>query len=235
MEKLELKSNIIIWTVGKHNWLLNYDELTRAYLSSSHPYTNRKISTATLNKILVIIQQLAGEWWIHALKKIKQYKKISLSKLSLLKNTGKKLGSGKYATVYLYNDYAVKVINHRHYNHIPVINGHIEAQILNVLKNKITYMYYSPNIMTMYQYIPDKKTDYIVMEKLDKTFWNYLQNDPKEYIVKGIVMQVLFTLAIIQTVIPGFRHNDLKVDNILLDFTPRKKRMTLRYNKYFWE
>ena len=169
MEKLNIKGNIILWTIGSRNWLINFDELTQAYVSGRHPYTHRDLSTATQNKLLGIIRKIAGQWWVPALKKIKNYRKIPLSQLQLVKRSGVKLGSGKYATVYLLKSNAVKVINHRFYKHLPKIDGELEARILTILKNKITYPYLSPNIITMYQYTPDKKTDYIVLEKLDKT------------------------------------------------------------------
>ena len=234
MEKLEIKGNVILWTVGSRKWLINYEELTKAYVTGKHLHTRRELSTATKNKILSIIRSIAGDWWIPALKRIKNYRQIPLTQLQRLKVSGTKLGSGKYATVYNHNGYAVKVINHRFYKHLPRIDGELEAKVLTVLKNRITYPYLSPNIITMYQYTPDSKTDYIVLEKLDKTFWTYLQNDPEERIIKGIILQIMFTLTVVQHVLPGFRHNDIKVDNILLDFTPRKQRVTLRYKQYFW-
>ena len=234
MEKLEIKGNIILWNVGTRKWLINYEELTKAYLTGKHPHTKKELSTATQNKLLSIIRAIAGDWFISVLKKIKNYRSIPLNQLQQLKTSGIKLGSGKYATVYLHNGNAVKVINHRHYKHLPRIDGALEAKVLTLLKNRITYPYLSPNIINMHQYTPDSKTDYIVLEKLDETFWTYLQNDPKENIVKGIILQILFTLTIIQHVLPGFRHNDLKVDNILLDLSTRKQRITLRYKNYFW-
>ena len=96
------------------------------------------------------------------------------------------------------------------------------------------FSFYSPCIITMYQYSNVKKNDYIVMEKLDCTFWNYVQSSPKEKKIKGIILQILFTLLVLQNKAHGFRHNYLKIDNILLDFTPRKQDITLRFKKYFW-
>lgn len=234
MESLAVKNNIVIWKIGSRNWILNYEELTTAYLTSKHPHTKKIISTAIQNRILYILKKIAGEWWGSKLKQLRNYKKISLNRLSQLKTTGKKLGSGKYGTVYSYKNYAIKMINHRFYKNLPRIDGKLESSILSTLQNKITFNYLSPNIMNIYQYQPDKKVDYIVMEKLDKTFWSYLQKEPNTRIVKGIILQVMFTLVILQHTFPGFRHNDLKVDNILLDLSPRTQKLTLRYKKYYW-
>ncbi len=234
MEKLEIKGNIILWTIGSRKWLINFEELILSYLSGRHPHTNQSLSTAAQNRILTIIRRVAGAWWIPTLRRKKHYHKIPLSQLALLKSSGKKLGSGKYATVYLHHGYAIKVINHRFYKGLPRIDGQLEAKILTILKNRITYPLLCPNIISIHQYMPDKRTDYIVLEKLDQTFWNYLQNEQEERMLKGIILQVLFSLAILQHVLPGFRHNDLKVDNILLDFTPRAHIITLRYKNYYW-
>ena len=40
---------------------------------------------------------------------------------------------------------------------------------------------------------------------------------------KVIIFQILFTLAVIQKKYPGFRHNDLKANNILLQVFPKPK------------
>nr|QBK87359.1 MAG: putative serine/threonine protein kinase [Marseillevirus LCMAC201] len=233
MEKLKIKGNVILWMVGTQKWLITFEELNHSYVCNRHPHTNKQLSRATQNKIIEILRGVASVWWISTLKKMKNYHKIPLSRLSLLKKLGTKLGSGKYASVYRYNSYAVKVINHRFYKNLPRIDGKLEAKILTILRDRITYALLSPNIIGIYQYTQDKKTDYIVLEKLDRTFWDYLQSNPKERIVKGIILQVLFSITILQHVLPGFRHNDLKVDNILLDFTQRKK-ITLRYKGYYW-
>ena len=234
MEKLEIKGNIVLWTIGPRKWLVNFEELTKAYICGRHPHTLRELSTATLNKILYIIRRLGGEWWIPALKRDKNHQRITLFRLQQLKASGIKIGSGKYATVYSLDGKAIKVINHRFYKHLPTIDGKVEKKVLSILKNKITYSCVSPNIITMYQYTPDKKTDYIILEKVNRTFWTYLLNKPNEHIVKGIILQILFTLTVVTHVLPGFRHNDLKVDNILLDFTPRTQPLTLHYKKQFW-
>jgi serine/threonine protein kinase len=234
MEKLVIKGDTILWSSGNYNWLLSFDELTKAFLAGKHPYTKQQLSPTSIFKILRIINALTGKWWIVLLKMIKNYKKIPVVKLTKLKK-GDRLGSGKYATVYAYNKYAIKVVEHKFYRHLPPSDGSFEAKIMMLLKNKLLYSYRTPNIITMFQYIPTEKTDYLVMEKLDTTFWSYIRNNLDDHIIKAIILQVLFTLLIIQNTIPGFRHNDLKIDNILLDVTPRKKDITLRYKTFLWK
>jgi hypothetical protein len=43
-----------------------------------------------------------------------------------------------------------------------------------------------------------------------------LRSRPTEAVVRGIVFQVLYTLAALQRLLPGFRHNDLSSNNILI-------------------
>lgn len=234
MQKLILKSNSVLWIIGEKTWLLSIAELTAAYISGKNPHTREKLSTAVKTKMLVILKIKAGAWWPQRLKTIKTYKPFALESLKSLKTTGTKLGKGKYGTVYSLDGYAIKSISHTYYSGLPRIDGSVEASILNLLK-KVTYSYASPNIIQLYQYTKDSKTDYLVLEKLSKTFWTYLQENPTEFTVKGIILQVVFTLQILQYLYPGFRHNDLKVDNILLDYTPRNQDVYLCYKTYSWK
>lgn len=231
MEKLELQGSFVLWSIRDKKWILNYQEITTAYLTSKHPHTNKKLSTATINRILNIIKKFAGEQYIPSLKKIKNYKKFSQTQLQNCKN---KLGNGKYATVYECSGCAVKVIEHKFYKGLPKLDGSLEVRMLKLLYQEITNNYISPNIITLYQYTPTTHIDYVVMEKLHETFWTLLQKKQTARGVKGILIQVLFTLLVLQKTLPGFRHNDLKVDNVLLDKTPRSNPITLRYKKHFW-
>jgi serine/threonine protein kinase len=234
MENLINKSGIVLWTVGNKKWLVSYDELTLAYINGKYPFSSRELSMAIENKILLTIRHLAGNKWITTLKKIKNYKRIPLRKLQYIKEVNSKLGTGKYAIVYGYNGFAIKVINHRFYKGLPRIDGSIEAKILHLLRNNVSFACLTPCIITMYQYTSSKGTDYIVLEKLSSTFWDYLQGTTTDKVIKGIIMQVLFTLLAIKSVYPGFRHNDLKVDNILLDNSLRTQKITLQYKSHYW-
>lgn len=234
MVKLELKNNIILWSDQSLNWVINFKTLTNAYISEKHPYTKKDLTKNILTKIESLIKQTKGLFWFKSLLTIKKYKKISIKDLHLIKNN-KLLGSGKNANVYNYNNLAVKVVKHVNYKDSSQINGKAESEILLILKNEQIYNYKTPNIILMYQYTLDKTSDYIVLEKLDKTLWNYLQEEITDYITIGIILQVLFTLAVLQKEYPGFRHNDIKVDNILLDYTQRTNNITIHYNKKFWK
>lgn len=164
------------------------------------------------------------------LKTLKDYKKI-IGDVKL----GKKLGSGKNASVHAHENVAIKVIKHVKYDDLPLIKGEHEAKMLKFIQNKITFNLASPCIITFYQFIPGKKEDYIVLERLGQSFWQYLQKDPDIYIIKSIIVQIMFTLAVLQAMVPSFRHNDLKVDNILLDLSPRTESIYLNYRGNFWE
>jgi serine/threonine protein kinase len=231
MEKLEFKDTVIVWSNGKKYWVINYNDLTNAYITGKHPYLKTDISTAIKNKIINHLKIIFGEWYFSRLKKIKNYTKLTATSIKNISLTNKKLGSGRYANVYLYKDYAIKIITH---NQSKLINGSIEAKTLKLLMKDITLEYLSPNIINIYDYIHEKNKDYIVMEKLDQTLWSFLSNKPSERKITGIILQVLFTLCILQYKYPGFRHNDLKADNILLDLKSKKKNIYLKIKNMCW-
>jgi serine/threonine protein kinase len=230
MEKIEFKNSVIVWTTGKERWIINYNDITMSFLRGIHPYLKRELSTAIKNKIINQLKIIYGEWYLTKLKKIKNYNNLNSNDLKKITTTGKKLGNGRYATVYLYKDYAIKVIT----NQSKSTNGKIELKILKLLLKNITFEYLSPNIINIYEYIETKNKDYIVLEKLDQTLWSFLNTKPTDKKLKGIILQVLFTIFILQYKFQGFRHNDLKTDNILLDFTPRKKNIYLKIKDNCW-
>lgn len=230
MEKIKLQGDLIVWSIGPNRWILSRQECTQAYLTGKHPHFNRKLSTASLNKFLNIIKKFAGENHIKLLRSIKNYNKILPQQLQ---RDDKKLGNGKYATVYENSGYAIKVIDHKFYKDLPKLDGALEVRVLKLLYNQITNNYISPNIITLYQYTPTSNIDYIVMEKLDMTFWKLLQTSTSIKVIKGIILQIVFTLLMLQEQLPGFRHNDLKVDNVLIDMSTHNK-ITLRYKNSFW-
>lgn len=232
MDILQLKGETVIWKTSNTNWLLNFDELVNVYLYNRHPYKKGKLSTPTIAKIKNLIKTFAGEWFAEELDQIKNYKKIKNIRIPKLQQ---KLGSGKYSTVYELGSYAIKAITHKKYPGLPPTTGKHESQIMNFLKTKLLYGLYSPNIVLLHQYIPTAKVDYLMMEKLDSTLWSFVHKYPNAKKLRGIIIQVLFTLVILQKLVPDFRHNDLKIDNILLDFKPRKKDITLRYKNYYWK
>ena len=235
MEKIELKNNLLLWSDNNsYNWVITFKEITLTYISGIHPFTKKELSTSILNKILSLIKTTRGNWWVITLKSIKNYNKINVKELQNIKNKVK-LGSGKYATVYNYNNYAVKVIKHCDYDDFPDINGKVEAKILKILKNEIVFNYKSPNIILIHQFIHCKTKDYIILEKVNKTLWKYLQERIEDSIIFGIIFQVLFTLAILQEEFQGFRHNDIKIDNILLDCKNRKQDLTFKFKNKYWK
>lgn len=235
MSNIKIKGgHLVLWEDDGRSLLLDLDELTNAFIKDVNPHTGRSIDITLLKRIALILKYIGGDDWAVQLKYYKNYKHISPTKLATIRETQTKLGSGKYATVFMYNNFAVKVISHKFYKNLPRIDGTTEAQVLTFFLNNITYRYYTPNIVEIFQFTTFKRNDYIVMEKCDKTFWGLIQEEPDERIIKGVILQVLFTLFILQTCFPGFRHNDLKTDNILLNVSERKKDITLMYGKHYW-
>jgi len=158
-----------------------------------------------------IIEEYWGTHFLKRLKILKNYKDLDCKEfLEVTKK--RKLGTGSYATVYQYSPkIAVKVIEKE-----DKVDGKIEIEINELLQNNILFARISPCINMIYQSKSDKKFDYIAIEKGDTSFWYYLENRNSDYDVKGIIFQIIFTLAVIQNVYPKFRHNDLKCDNIIL-------------------
>lgn len=232
-EKLIVNGNTIIWKIDTITWIVSPAELTMSFISGRHPFTKKQISRIAMHQITMIIKTIAGEWWIKKLRKIKEYKKFTLETLSKVPTSGKKLGSGKYATVYDYSDYAIKVISHKFYDGLPRIDGAIEAKIHELLWAQVVMSFKSPCIDTMYQYASGPKKDYLVLEKLNETFWTYINGTPNDEIIKSVIVQIMHTLLILQETLK-FKHNDLKIDNILLDKTPRGQPITLKYNDKYW-
>lgn len=50
--------------------------------------------------------------------------------------------------------------------------------------------------------------------------------------IKSILFQVVYTLAVLQHYLPGFRHNDLSLANVLIKFVPLGRRRSYTYNIY---
>lgn len=235
MSNIKIKEGyLVLWEDSGRTLLLDLDELTKAFINDINPHTGNNISETLMKRIGLILRYIGGDDWAYQLRYIKNYRNLSGSKLQNIRETQTKLGSGKYATVFMYKNFAVKTISHKFYKNLPRIDGTTEAKVLDHLLKHITYRYYTPNIVTLFQFTTNKRHDYIVMEKCDKTFWNIIQENPSERVLKGIILQVLFTLLVLQTCYPGFRHNDLKTDNVLLNVSERNKDITLMYGKHFW-
>lgn len=211
---------------------LNISKAVGAYLTDLHPIYLTKLSKNCITKIRAALYKICGQWFVDTLDAFKKYRKISLTKLQKVEKSAVKLGGGKYGTVYKYDNCAIKVLEHKSYTDLPRIDGRLEAKLLSMLRDIIVFSGLSPNIVIMYQYTPDTNKDYIVLERLSKTLWTLLQTTIPEATIKNILLQIIFTLAVLYKKLPGFRHNDLKSDNVLLDETPRKSNMCLFYAKH---
>ena len=205
--------------INNKKWVLTSYELNNAFVLTS----NYKLEKYIKNRF--------GESWFNLLEKIKDYKPMTFKNIKLTHS----LGSGKNATVYLYKGYAIKKVKHKKYPDLDLITGKTEADIITYLNEKIVLQGYTPNIIWLFQYDNTSvNTDYLVLEKMEMTLWKYLQKTRSEKLVKGILFQVLFTLCILQYTLPGFRHNDIKTDNILLDFS-NKQDLQFKYKDTCWK
>lgn len=224
----EIKNNdLIIWKDTK-NRVFPKKKLPQMYLTGKCYLTGEHLNT---RKILEILQILVGQEWVQKLLQLKLYKPFPANVLGKIETIGKKLGDGKYGTVWGYKDYAIKRIKVSTNS-----NGLVEKNALELLGATISRELKSPNIIGLYQYTRLDGNDYLVFEKVNGgTLWSFLQTSPNSLFVKGIIIQVLFTLLKCQESFPGFRHNDLKTDNILLDKAVRKEPMYLKWGNTVWK
>lgn len=67
-----------------------------------------------------------------------------------------------------------------------------------------------------------RHTNVCFMERCDAAFTHFLTQHPgvTEAAVRHTVFQVLYTLACLQSLLPGFRHNDLSTNNVLVRYVP---------------
>jgi len=211
--------NII--NINSKKWVLTSLELNQLYL--------KKLSYNIEKIVQKYIKKRFGKSWFTLLKSVKYYKNINFNTTSI--KLTRKLGSGNNATVYSYKNFAVKKIVSKKYDD-TIITGKSEAQIIDYLNNNIVLTGFTPCIIWLYQYENIKTVDYLVLEKMDISFWDFSKRIFSELELKGIIFQVLFTLSVLQEKIPGFRHNDLKIDNILLNF--KAEPLQFKFKKNYW-
>ena len=63
-----------------------------------------------------------------------------------------------------------------------------------------------------------------IMELCSCTLTSLVARAPQELsdrVMRGLIFQVVYTLACLQAALPGFRHNDLTTNNVLVKCTPR--------------
>lgn len=78
--------------------------------------------------------------------------------------------------------------------------------------------------------INNKKYIIHFVERADDDLWSYLNNNKLTFdIWSNIFFQICYTLTLIQYYNPGFRHNDLKPDNILINLYNSEPNT---YNEY---
>mgnify|MGYP003351247979 CR=1 FL=1 len=77
-----------------------------------------------------------------------------------------------------------------------------------------------------------------IMELCSCTLTSLVARAPQELsdrVMRGLIFQVVYTLACLQAALPGFRHNDLTTNNVLVKCTPRHAgaRYTLGHRAFY--
>ena len=175
------------------------------------------------------IEKVLYKYFGEEIKNLKLFKNLNLK---ILKNKNfKYLSQGKNGKIYLYkNLYIIKKIN---------TQKNIESKIMEYLKKEIIFPKLSPNIIQIYDCQIISNKNYLIMEKgcMDLSKYILTNKYPKKIvtkILKNIILQVLFTLNILNDKIKNFTHNDLKIDNILLIIKEREKDIYLKYENNYW-
>lgn len=182
------------------NWVVSSEEIINSYIN------NKKLTRDKIKITNCLIEKHYGESFFKLIKLKKEYTNITKFNLQ------NKLGSGSYADVYEYNKkIAIKKIANE-----TNISGKHEYLINTYLVNNILFKGKSPCIPLTFQLIQTKKFDYIFMEKCEQNLWYKIQDKCSLLQVKQFLFQCLLTLHTLQESIPNFRHNDLKLSNILI-------------------
>lgn len=70
-------------------------------------------------------------------------------------------------------------------------------------------------------------------ERFTQDLTDFLQeHQVTDYCLKCIIMHVVYTVGCLQTVMPGFRHNDLSTNNVFVKLTEVDKSEPLTYDTY---
>jgi hypothetical protein len=161
---------------------------------------------------------------------IEKYRTITKERLEKIMKK-KPIGEGTYSHVYPVNKFLViKVLKNNS-------KKNIEADIHQILQDEIILEERSPAIPVIYQTF--KYPTAMVIERLDTTLLDHTR-DMISYIpqkrlnhYKSIILQTLLAIATLQKTFQGFRHNDLKINNILIDKKPHKS-FSIKHNGRFY-
>lgn len=233
MEQLAIKKNMILWSVENKQHEIDYKKFYGCYLKDKHFIKGNTITPHTRALMIKIIALLFGDHWLKHVDTLKNYTRIPIEHLRKIMGA-EKIGEGKYGTVHVYKEYAIKRVPFKFYTGLPRIDGKFEADTLIELRDKLALSGRTPNIIGIYQFARGKECDYLVLERAETNLWHFLQENPCERDLKSIMFQVIFTMAVWQRTIPNFRHNDLKTDNVLLFKRPRKEGTTFTLNGLYW-
>lgn len=96
-------------------------------------------------------------------------------------------------------------------------SGNTEYYMLNALREAVLVPRLSENIIWLYKYVPGSTFDLVLLERASCNLWAKLrEGKAKSRYVKAVLFQALHVLTLLYNTVVGFRHNDLKDDNVLL-------------------
>jgi serine/threonine protein kinase len=178
-----------------------------------NPVTNKPLSSSDKSIVVSILRKQWPVWFGN----IELLLALKTKEQKLLNAKDPKIGSGRFGTVYESSingiPVAIKKVERSNND-----SGHNECYILTALRDLFLIPKKTVGIIWLYKYLPGDLYDLAVMEKATTSFWKRLVSTqkPKARWLKAVMFQVFYTLVVMQIEVPSFRHNDLKVDNILL-------------------
>jgi hypothetical protein len=220
--KLSLSSNCLLWpTESASKIRLDPSKIAKAISYGLSPITGEPMDAETRNEFMALLKKSWPDWFKNVIVTgLLQKHQVAVKILDGNDATMKKLGSGRFGTVYESDiigvPVAIKKVPHAK-NDKGNDSGHSECYILNTLREKLLVPRKTSGIIWLYQYLPGKDHDLAIMERAKESLWARLvKGQVSLNYIKSVVFQVLHALAMIHAEIPSFRHNDLKVDNVLL-------------------
>jgi len=217
-------SNSLLWPLSDDTTWTRIEpaKVARSINRGISPVTGLQMDEETKKDFMTTLKRIWPDWFKNViLTGLLQSHQLALKLLD--ESTMKKLGSGRFGTVYeselIGVPVAIKKVP-RSKNDKGNDSGHSECYLLNTMRESLLIPRKTSGVIWMHQYLPGKDYDMAVLERAKESLWAKLVKGPidLEYI-KSVVFQVLHTLAVIHEEFPSFRHNDLKVDNVLLTDT----------------
>lgn len=230
--ELKFKKNKVCWKKSSKVSETSYSGAILNYLENISP-ENKRLEYQTIDDLEDLIEEHFGSTFLIRINDLKDFSKLKMDTLNnVLKK--RKLGKGAYATVYpLNNSLIVKIIK----NKDNFSNAKTESRIYEFLNKRVLFnklVYSIPMVYQSYFGI----NDYMVIERSKSSLWDYITQTSETVSkstnfrnnIKSAILQTVWTLAVLQKTFPGFRHNDLKLDNILIDF--KAEPLFIKFNTH---